>query len=693
MMRRLAFVAAVVSLAILVATAPVAGQTITVVDADESFEIGDGESHTFELDLPDAAMEVQSATFDVEICDDQGQTASFSLEIDGVELGNDTTQTPTEDCLTRTLEFDDTIVDVDGDTASVEFIFDDAAASPTVSSEPTDTQEFEVRQLDPEFSSPTETGTEEPPTELSVDVDDLDGEDELEVVFERHDGEEIGSDTVTEPGTASVSWDWTAADTDDNGQLSWTAKSGLADLSSSFDADSAAPSISNIEPDGGIVESTPVTLSLDVDDDDFGEPLEDEVVIEWYVNDEHIRTSSHESAETVETEVESELLVAGENEWEVVATDQFGNEVTESQTWTMPSELEIRDIKTEELIDDAEVTVEFFSGEIITQETTEDGTIDLGGVSGDLPISITVSADDYHSRETILRSVFDQQQVYLLEDDEEVDSVRQIFKLNDLTGQFRTDDTFLLIQRPLDLDGDNRTWKTVEGARFGAANEVIATLEEGQRHRLILENDRGEERRLGDYTAEEDGTVELEVGQVEWSAERDTYRWSAEFVEFDDGTAQIVFRFEDDTEETDLLELEIYDRGDEENVLAEETAFGPIGSETFAIAVDGDDLNVSTWVVNWSAGRGDETLGAQRMVGPQTGVMEPPVPDDWVLVLIAVALIFIGMLFGGVFGAFAAVGVSSVATLLWWLGWFEASGGLLLAVLVVSVLFVAGGRR
>jgi len=130
----------------------------------------------------------------------------------------------------------------------------------------------------------------------------------------------------------------------------------------------------------------------------------------------------------------------------------------------------------------------------IIEQSTDTGTLKLGGIPGDKPLVITADAPGYRPRRIFVPSLFETQRIYLLPDS--ADRADVIFEIQDFSGQYSSSTTVMEIQRS--IDGE---WRTVLGDYFGATGEFSAQLAYNTRHRLILRNiETGETRNLGTYT-------------------------------------------------------------------------------------------------------------------------------------------------------------------------------------------------
>jgi len=503
-------------------------------------------------------------------------------------------------------------------------------------------------------------GRFESPTELSVDVVVAD----TDVVFESGDGEEIGILEAQEGETASVEWDFDQSDIDDDGQVSWSAKADGNEVEASFigTEESSSPELNNPEPASGeILEETPVELSIDVSDDDFETVQGDRVEVEFYDDEESlIGSDTVDSDQTVSVEDEP---VAGDNSWYVVAEDDYGNTV-ESDTFTYqtPENLEIRnETDPDELVTtDAEVEVQFFAGEEVITRSTTDGIVNLAGLPADEPMTIQVEADGYITRQSVVDSILDQQDVYLLPDD--VDSVETTFLLDDRTGEFARDRTRIIVEKPITRDGET-TYQTVVSDQSGPSG-YSTVLERDSRYRLAIINEETEERRvLGPYVTTSSETVNLEVDEVQFdSGGTDIgYEWRADYINESSPSVRFDFQAEPDREIRDF-ELRITSRDGETELINESYGSVDSVSETVTIPDEIEDPGSQTWEVEWTAETddGDEVtaISGGEVVGPDQMPVELPGVADYVLHVVSVLII---LLVAGLFSS-ANVTVGGIVT-------------------------------
>lgn len=261
------------------------------------------------------------------------------------------------------------------------------------------------------------------------------------------------------------------------------------------------PQASNLNPpDGTKITQSKVNFSVDVSDPDFETSQGDEVQATLFVNGAEVGSETVTSNQTVTI---NHSLSEGSNvtyHWELA--DSYGDTTTTTeQTVTLPAELRIIDEENETLIDNASIRLAFYidngTETRVVETEISNGTVDFAALDlpADQPFVVTASADGYLSRRIYLRSLFDQQSIYLLSDSDEHRDV--IFELQDFSGNYPDPETVLMIQRAI-----NGSYRTVQSDFFGATGEFTAQLAYNERHRLVLLNtETGRMEQLGTFTA------------------------------------------------------------------------------------------------------------------------------------------------------------------------------------------------
>lgn len=459
--------------------------------------------------------------------------------------------------------------------------------------------------------------------------------------------------------------------------------------SASADELFATPQVTNPNPGSGArVDSRSVTLSVDVTDDDFDS---DTVTVQFFnaSDDSLIGEDTLGSAGTASTSWDAD---PEENQWYAVAEDSYGlNRSTAVQTFRTPSTLEIRDELNNSLVDDREVTVEFYprvaGDDRVTEVSTSDGTIDLERFDVDTEYVLALSAAGYRQRQTVIRDITREQYGYILENSS--DNVQIRFMLEDNTGRYEGD-AVLEIQRPINESG-TRTWRTVAGDEFGVAG-VTEWLQVDQRYRLVLRNDQGDRRVLGRYTPTAAESVPLQVGSVSADPGEadDVFAWSASYQNTTAGP-QVRFEYLDEQNATDRIHLRIHARHDESNELLANTTYqGPIGE---LVVVEGvpESENETSWVVKATIERNGESITAREIVSPGKRDVAPGVPQ-WLQLTIAYGFI---LMTAGMFSRYnaplGAVVTAAEGGIFWYLGFLDGAVGLgvvLLAMILSGIMYI-----
>lgn len=337
-----------------------------------------------------------------------------------------------------------------------------------------------------------------------------------------------------------------------------------------------------------------------------------------------------------------------------------------------PSRLFIYDeSEPSELIDgSASLRVRFFvdGREEVIERTVTDGTVDLSGLPSDSRFVVTVreNESDFTYRRTIIESLTEQQEIYLLPDSQP--SVDVEFRLQDFSGLYDPSGTTLFIESPITKDFDNdgtdeTRYQTIAGDNFGAAGSFPATLRTSERYRLRIVNDPNE-RVLGSYTASVSQVETIRIQGLQPEVP-DTQGYATNTTVFyDNGQRYLTFKFSDESTDTSRFDIEVYERNNPSNVTLDATQTnGPI--EEYA-AYRVPLRNDTRYVLNWSATRGGDQIGAERIIGGTNG---PTIPldSDWLGTAALVMITFIGSLAGRQKATYIAISVVSVAGVLMWL--------------------------
>jgi len=150
-----------------------------------------------------------------------------------------------------------------------------------------------------------------------------------------------GDGTITATGLQSDTAFAAATTTGEVLTTGTTSASGEATINVSAATDSdivllkpSSPELSNGQPNTDTTRYEDQTLQIDLNDGDFGTDAGDDVTLEWYVDGNLENTTTATANGTVSADVGP--FDDGTHEWQVVATDDYGEAVTSANfTWTI----------------------------------------------------------------------------------------------------------------------------------------------------------------------------------------------------------------------------------------------------------------------------------------------------------------------------------------------------------------------
>ena len=203
------------------------------------------------------------------------------------------------------------------------------------------------------------------------------------------------------------------------------------------------------------------------------------------------------------------------------ATFELPSGTREIRLEPTPSELEVRDEQTQELLTEIDdMTIEFYeSGENpdnIESVEVVNGTADMEGLDVTTSFVAVAEAEGYANRRIFIDSLFETQQIYLL--DMSADSVTAEYELEDFSGEFPQAQTVMVIER--NIGGE---WTPIQGDFFGSTGKFEANLLRDTRHRMRVVNvQTGDERVIGAFTPQQsavetvtilpDGSITVDQG-------------------------------------------------------------------------------------------------------------------------------------------------------------------------------------
>lgn len=448
-------------------------------------------------------------------------------------------------------------------------------------------------------------------------------------------------------------------------------------------AQSQTPALDNPQPEGA-QDGFPTTISVDVSDADF--PT-DNVTVDFEMNNTDIGTDFVTADGTASVSIGGPGL--GQHSLKATATDEFGNTQTLSWSFSTPQNLTIRNASNAtEILDGRRINATFFADGDIVERSTTTGQINMEGIPGKQNVIVSLEdvsgpPDEYHTVETLVLDFSEQTDAFMLNKNVSSRTVR--FELEDQTGGVFADrNASVQIQKPVNRSGfSNPRWKTVFSDEFGPKG-ATATLEDGQRYRVVVRNEEGQRRVLGSYVADADETVNLQVGSVTAAPGGEGLEYGYN-VTFDDSSNTTFIRFEyNDSEElTTNIYIKIYEFGNDSNVLVQNTSFGgPHGNFSFSEPLTAGESN-KTWAVDVVVVRDGVSTRIKEPVGPNNPVLTGL--PGWLQIIISVGSIFVvAGLFGRFNGHWGGLVVAGLGGMWWYVGFLPAGIGVVLLSMVIA---------
>lgn len=455
---------------------------------------------------------------------------------------------------------------------------------------------------------------------------------------------------------------------------------------------SSFPVLSNPSPTGDLSDE-PNQLSIQVNDSDFPD---DDVTVNISLDGTQQTSTTLQSNGTVTASVPNNLD-AGVHNWTVNATDKFGNSEEETYSFTVPGFVYIfnetpNSTGQHELLDGVNITVEATttgSGGTAFKTNVKDGIINLTGLDPGQTYIITLDAQDYYVRSVYLPDLYSQNSVFLL--NKSINSTTNTITLDDATGRY-SDNPVLVTQRVVNtsnatnIPDDGYRWVTIGGDRLGADNQFVAHFEQDERYRFKVINQDGDTRILGEYTAELDGPINLEVGTVNYrfGDEEQGYVWTA-LVQNETTGGSVRFAFTDYEELTEELILTIKTRDTGTVVTSERFTSGPYGEIVYVEPITQSEYENTTYNVSFVAERGDGQISGSKLVGSRQ-TLTFPISDIWRHVIYAAVTFLLAFTVGvGISAGAGAITVALWSGVAWFVGIVPqelGAGAIILALLI-----------
>jgi len=680
--------------------------SLTIVDSDLS-----GDTVLTNIDVSGTTAEIDPT--DKDQFDLTGGVTAFTFESGFAE--DDGTADIT---YTSSNSFDLT---VRGLTANTDYIFEtaggtvlgvgatDATGTMTITLDAVGTFTGELRTNDPPTLTslnPSGVTVTDPEQTLTVDVDDVSfccaSGDEVDVqFFDASDDSQIGTNqTITSAATVTQNVNLTT-----NGPFEWyvvaTDKFGASTQSpdQTITLNEPAPVVTDVSPaDNTDLSTGPVTIELTIEDANLGNG--DSVDVEF-------KDGGGSTIGTVQTltsngtaSVTYSGLVGGANQWSADVSDSFGNSfTTDTFTFRIPSELTLRNVNdATEVIDDpgVDATVRFYEeqDDDVYPRTPTNGVIDMQGLPVNEPfvVGIRDDSDTYVSRLTLIDTIFEQQSVYLI--NSSVDTAIIRFTIEDRTGQFAGTGTKIQIRRAINTTtspADEEEYVIVAGDVVGSQLQFETELEQDVRYRVRIQNDAGETRQLGAFTARVDQVIGLTISGIDVGVDipEDEPVISSSIDDSVANQTSLQFTYVDLAQETTEVNLRVLQAGNTSNVLDTATVTAPPNVSTFqhTTTLTGAQADMKA-VYEVEYIRNGNTFDATAAYGLNQYPVNLPLSDAWRQIFGVGFLIVLGGIFSVANARIGAIIIPGVAAMLYAIG-FISGFATILGISLAMVLGIA----
>jgi hypothetical protein len=442
------------------------------------------------------------------------------------------------------------------------------------------------------------------------------------------------------------------------------------------------PILENASPTGG-QSSDPSQVSVDVNDPEFDNG--DSVTVTIDIDGSQVSQQTISANQSVSASISASGKTGGQHTWQVEADPKYGDTVTENYQYSVPDTLFVRNASNHSQLIKSPLSVDgtFFSDDsIVDRQGITGGTIDMSGlqVSESWIIRVEPSSDNFTTRTLWVNNIYEQQSIYLL-NKSAFSTVDSRFVLEDPGAEYDSQ-SILKIQKPINTSSQTE-WQTVHSDAFGAEG-VTAELQQGQRYRLKVRNEQGNEQIVGPYRADVSETVTVEPGAPVIEIEDFNEGWGAT-AELRNNTLEYVYN--DTDQETDKLTVWIHERGNVSNRLVANATYFDLGEASAQHTLTVDE-KAKVWDVVFIIERNGETKTQRETVQNRPSGLFGAIPDNWRLMIGLGSLFLLAGVFSLLNAAVGAVVVSLVGGLWWWVGLLPGatSGIAVVLALLLSVL-------
>jgi len=324
--------------------------------------------------------------------------------------------------------------------------------------------------------------------------------------------------------------------------------------------------------------------------------------------------------------------------------------------------------------------------------TPTNGVIDMEGLPVNEPfvVGIRDDSDTYVSRLTLIDTIFEQQSVYLI--NASVDTAIIRFTIEDRTGQFAGTGTKIQIRRAINTTtspADEEEYVIVAGDVVGSQLQFETELEQDVRYRVRIQNEDGETRQLGAFTARVDQVIGLTISGIDVGVDipEDEPVISSSIDDSVANQTSLQFSYVDLAQETTEVDLRVLQAGNTSNVLDTATVTAPPNVSTFqhTTTLTGAQADMQA-VYQVEYIRNGNTFDATAAYGLNQYPVNLPLSDAWRQIFGVGFLIVLGGIFSVANARIGAIMIPGVAALLYAIGFISGFA----TILGISLAMVLG---
>jgi len=330
--------------------------------------------------------------------------------------------------------------------------------------------------------------------------------------------------------------------------------------------------------------------------------------------------------------------------------------------------IEVRDVETNELVDNVTATVRLFqegTDRVFVRESTN-GIITTGALPPDSAFAITAEAPGFVTRQTFIEDPRTQQTLFVLNDSTQSQLVR--FNIEDRTGEFQSD-VRIQIERAVNTNAtppDEAEYKIVAGDIVGSQLEFETTLEPDTRYRISVANGQGEVRQLGTFNVKTDKVIDLVISGIDvgFTVPEDTTQVNAtQSINDTSGDKTVRVLLQDPSKQTTDVTVEVVPYSDQTTVLDAASTQGPIGNFSFQTTITGGQAD-KRLLAKVTFKRQGETVTKTVPFGNNTFQLLPGLANEWGQIFGVGFLLVLGGVFSVGNAKIGAVLIPGVALIL-----------------------------